>query len=341
MSTTLGDRLREAREAKGLSIAELSKKTHIMSKQLEGLEVNDFTRIPAPIYIKSFVKKFAQEVDLDPDEMVALYQQQAASTSEPPAPRQAAKSRKAKKKRQKRPKKKRDGLTPIGVEDDTPAPAGEASESVHWQAPPPQKTVTGPEPETPSAELEPVVEQGSLFDVDVEPVSEPEPVAAEEPEPDLFSTPEPAPPVAEATPEKPSRKAPKRPRAAAYEAAEGVVGDVGEVRTTKRARRPQARRSGPSMAAVVAAKVRGIKAKFAASREKRKGNPARKPWLKRPEVKQFFGLLFAVCALAALIFGILVLSDRLGSDQEGGVALGDLRTNPVIMDPPAPYLDHE
>lgn len=73
---TLGTKLRIAREAKGLSVSELGQLTRIKSQQIEGLERDDFSKIPAPMYVKGFIKLCAQALDMDPGPLLTLYEQQ-------------------------------------------------------------------------------------------------------------------------------------------------------------------------------------------------------------------------------------------------------------------------
>lgn len=63
---SVGQRLREARESKGLSIEEISKMTKLSEKSLIALENNRYEELPAPTYIKGFLKLYAQSVGLDP-----------------------------------------------------------------------------------------------------------------------------------------------------------------------------------------------------------------------------------------------------------------------------------
>lgn len=62
--------LRQAREAKGLSIAKIAEKTHMMSSIVEDLENERFGKIVAPIYGRGFVKLYCNAVGLDPKPMV-------------------------------------------------------------------------------------------------------------------------------------------------------------------------------------------------------------------------------------------------------------------------------
>ena len=71
-----GKSLREAREAKGYTIAQVAETTHIMTSVIEGLENDDFSRIAAPIYGRGFVKLYCQAVGLEAkpfvDEFMAI-----------------------------------------------------------------------------------------------------------------------------------------------------------------------------------------------------------------------------------------------------------------------------
>lgn len=60
-----GKSLREAREAKGYTVAQIAETTHIMPSVIEGLENEDFSRIAAPIYGRGFVKLYCEAVGLE------------------------------------------------------------------------------------------------------------------------------------------------------------------------------------------------------------------------------------------------------------------------------------
>ena len=68
-----GKTLREAREAKGLSISQVAETTRIMHSIIDGLENENFSGIPAPIYGRGFVKLYCEAVGLDPKPMVAEF----------------------------------------------------------------------------------------------------------------------------------------------------------------------------------------------------------------------------------------------------------------------------
>ena len=60
-----GERLRQAREASGLTLEEIATSTRIPTRHLESLENGDFQRLPAPTYTIGFAKNFAAAVGLD------------------------------------------------------------------------------------------------------------------------------------------------------------------------------------------------------------------------------------------------------------------------------------
>ena len=68
-----GRTLREAREAKGYTVAQLADATHLMHQIVEDLENENFSRIAAPIYGRGFVKLYCEAVGLDPKPLVAEY----------------------------------------------------------------------------------------------------------------------------------------------------------------------------------------------------------------------------------------------------------------------------
>ena len=70
---SLGNTLRAAREACGLTTSELAARTHMLVQIVEGLENEDFRRIPAPIYGRGFIKLYCEAVNLDPKPLQAEF----------------------------------------------------------------------------------------------------------------------------------------------------------------------------------------------------------------------------------------------------------------------------
>jgi|KBSMisStaDraftv2_1062788.scaffolds.fasta_scaffold90149_2 cytoskeletal protein RodZ len=68
-----GATLREARERRGLSLRVIADATKISVRALEALERNDISRLPGGIFSRSFVRAYALEVGLDPEQMIAEF----------------------------------------------------------------------------------------------------------------------------------------------------------------------------------------------------------------------------------------------------------------------------
>src|SRR5437868_7415800 len=66
----LGSRLRAARERRGVSLRQIAGATKISVSALEALERNDLARLPGGIFSRAFVRSYASEVGLDPDETI-------------------------------------------------------------------------------------------------------------------------------------------------------------------------------------------------------------------------------------------------------------------------------
>lgn len=69
----IGERLRNAREAKRLTLEDASAQTRIRPAYLQALEDEAFDQLPGPIYAKGFLRVYAAVLGLDPDDLVAVY----------------------------------------------------------------------------------------------------------------------------------------------------------------------------------------------------------------------------------------------------------------------------
>src|SRR5712692_3512049 len=65
-----GSRLRETRERKGITLRQIANATKISVGALEALERNDISRLPGGIFSRAFVRSYASQVGLDPEETV-------------------------------------------------------------------------------------------------------------------------------------------------------------------------------------------------------------------------------------------------------------------------------
>lgn len=71
---TPGEQFKTAREEQGKSLSEMAKITRIGVQQLQGLEEDNYDRIPAPMYVRGFIKLYAKKLGLNPDPLLDLYE---------------------------------------------------------------------------------------------------------------------------------------------------------------------------------------------------------------------------------------------------------------------------
>ena len=101
----IGEKLRKARMAKGMTTSEVAAATHMKVQTVEALERDDYTKIAAPIYAKGFIKLCAEHLGLDPQPLIDEYLERHAQPKDkarptlsvrqdarPPAARPAAKA---------------------------------------------------------------------------------------------------------------------------------------------------------------------------------------------------------------------------------------------------------
>lgn len=60
-----GAELRQAREGKGLDIAEVAERLKLSSRQVEAIEAEDWSRLPDLLFVRGFVRNYARILDLD------------------------------------------------------------------------------------------------------------------------------------------------------------------------------------------------------------------------------------------------------------------------------------
>jgi cytoskeletal protein RodZ len=88
MSLTLGEKLRQAREERGISISEVAEQTRISPHYIDSIENDDYRTLPGGIFNKGFVKSYAKYVGIDEQEALQDYsrliiQQEGAPSDEP------------------------------------------------------------------------------------------------------------------------------------------------------------------------------------------------------------------------------------------------------------------
>lgn len=69
----VGQALREAREAQGLSVEEVAKAMKLSNSTIRRLESEDWEGMQAPVYVRGYIRSYAHLVGLDEDALLSLY----------------------------------------------------------------------------------------------------------------------------------------------------------------------------------------------------------------------------------------------------------------------------
>jgi len=79
MAESLGEKLRLAREARGITLSEVSAQTRIATRYLEAIEENNYKPLPGGVFNKGFIKAYAKYVGVDEQEALNDYAQLLAT----------------------------------------------------------------------------------------------------------------------------------------------------------------------------------------------------------------------------------------------------------------------
>jgi cytoskeletal protein RodZ len=74
-SQSFGEYLKRERELREISLREIADDTKISFRYLQALEEDNTARLPAEVFIKGFIRSYAQYIGLDPDEAILRYQE--------------------------------------------------------------------------------------------------------------------------------------------------------------------------------------------------------------------------------------------------------------------------
>ncbi len=84
MAASFGEELRLAREARGISLRQISDQTRISIRYLEAIEANDYKRLPGGIFNRSFIKAYAKQIGFDEKAALEGYMRTAREHGESP-----------------------------------------------------------------------------------------------------------------------------------------------------------------------------------------------------------------------------------------------------------------
>ncbi|WP_298674368.1 helix-turn-helix domain-containing protein [uncultured Sphingomonas sp.] len=79
----VGERLRSAREAQGLTLAEIAARTRVPQRHLEAIESGDFASLPSPTYAVGFARAYARSVGEDEVEVAREIREEVARSGRP------------------------------------------------------------------------------------------------------------------------------------------------------------------------------------------------------------------------------------------------------------------
>ncbi|WP_050614846.1 helix-turn-helix domain-containing protein [Bacillus testis] len=86
--TELGNTLKAAREANGLSLDDLQQLTKIQKRYLVGIENGEYSMMPGKFYVRAFIKQYAEAVGLDPEELFEQYNNEIPASHNEEIPEQ-------------------------------------------------------------------------------------------------------------------------------------------------------------------------------------------------------------------------------------------------------------
>ncbi len=73
MTQSIGEKLRLARETRGITLREISEQTRISMRYLEAIEGDDYKHLPGGIFNRSFIRAYAKFIGYDEDEAIEDY----------------------------------------------------------------------------------------------------------------------------------------------------------------------------------------------------------------------------------------------------------------------------
>lgn len=89
----LGNRLKQARDEKNMSLDDLQEITKIQKRYLIGIEEGNYAMMPGKFYARAFIKQYAEAVDLDPEMLFEEYKNDVPSTHKEDVPEQLSRVR--------------------------------------------------------------------------------------------------------------------------------------------------------------------------------------------------------------------------------------------------------
>jgi transcriptional regulator with XRE-family HTH domain len=80
----VGEFLRRERELRYISLDDVAERTKISRRYLEAIEEGQYDRLPGEIFVRGFIRSYAQSVGLDPEDTLLMYNQSRVVHGAPP-----------------------------------------------------------------------------------------------------------------------------------------------------------------------------------------------------------------------------------------------------------------
>ncbi len=78
-----GAHLKQLREARGISLEEMARRTRVRRQYLEALETDNLQDLPPPAFVRGFVRAYCQVLSESPEQALRLYLKQTGETAPP------------------------------------------------------------------------------------------------------------------------------------------------------------------------------------------------------------------------------------------------------------------
>jgi cytoskeleton protein RodZ len=83
MAESIGEKLRLARETRGVALRDISEQTRISIRYLEAIEADDYRRLPGGIFNRSFIRAYAKFIGYDEQQAIDDYSRTMRERGEP------------------------------------------------------------------------------------------------------------------------------------------------------------------------------------------------------------------------------------------------------------------
>ncbi len=80
-----GQRLKKARELRGLTVEQVAKELHLSVRFINLMEADSYKDLPEPAFVRGYMRRYAQLLKLSPDDIAGKFDQCYAADTETPA----------------------------------------------------------------------------------------------------------------------------------------------------------------------------------------------------------------------------------------------------------------